>query len=146
MARKLTGGFAAAGTRHRAADRPPLAPAGEIRPAPVIPIYHSCSATASPSQNRTGGGETPRSSPSTGPGRAPSPPLRCRQRRQPPSLSGWWARATAPFPAVAPSQLGQLGRKRARAEWAEIPSPGPVSWRIPSLFFFLFLFLIFTYM
>jgi hypothetical protein len=76
---------------------------------------------------------------------SPFPPLRCRQRRQPPSLPGWWAHATAPSPAAAPSQLGQLGRKRARAEWAEIPSPGPVSWRIPSLFPFLFLFLIFTY-
>jgi hypothetical protein len=37
------------------------------------------------------------------------------------SLPGLWARATAPSPVVAPSRLGQLGRKcaraRARAGW-----------------------------
>jgi hypothetical protein len=92
------------------AASPPRAPAGEIRPAPVIPTYHSCSATTTPSQNRTGGGEPPRSSPSTGPDRAsPPPPPLPSTLSAPPPLPGWWARATALPPAVAPSQLGQLG-------------------------------------
>jgi hypothetical protein len=73
---------------------------------------------------------------------SPFPPSVAANAVSPPSLPGWWARATVSSPAVAPSQLGQLGRKRAcaRAEWAEIPSPGPVSWRIPSLFLFPFSF------
>jgi hypothetical protein len=47
--------------------------------------------------------------------------------------------------SLAAGPAGPQARPRVRAEWAEIPSPGPVSWRIPSLFLFLFLFLIFTY-
>jgi hypothetical protein len=50
------------------------------------------------------------------------------------------ARATAPSPAVSPSLLGQLGRKRARAralapKWAEIP-PRPS--KAGNTLFFLF--------
>jgi hypothetical protein len=80
---------------------------------------------------------------------SPFPPLRCRQRRQPP-LSPW---LVGPRYGAVPHRrslaAGPAGpqarpRPRARAEWAEIP-PGSVSWRIPSLFPFLFLFLIFTY-
>jgi hypothetical protein len=48
-------------------------------------------------------------------------------------------------PAAVPSQLGRLGRKRARAPSGPKSPPGPVSWRIPFLFLFLFLFPIFTY-
>jgi hypothetical protein len=41
--------------------------------------------------------------------------------------------------AAGPAGPQARPRPRVRAKWAEIP-PGPVSWRIPSLFPFLFLF------
>jgi hypothetical protein len=67
----------------------------------------------------------------------------------PPSLSGVRARAAAPFPPPSPRAAGPGGPKarppaRAGACWAKNP-PGPVGWRIPSLFLFPFLFPIFTY-
>jgi hypothetical protein len=72
-------------------------------------------------------------------------PLRYRQRRQP-SLSPW---LVGPRYGAVPRRrslsAGPAGpqarpRPRVRAEWAEIPSPGPVSWRIPSLFLSYFFF------
>jgi hypothetical protein len=60
----------------------------------------------------------------------------------PPSLPGWWARATAPSPTVAPSQLGQLGRKRARARAPALSGPkSPLAQSAGEfLLFFLFYF------
>jgi hypothetical protein len=62
-------------------------PSRRNSPRPCDPIYHSCSATVSPSQNRTGAENRRGARRRPAPVVAPSPPLRCRQRRQPPSLS-----------------------------------------------------------
>jgi hypothetical protein len=69
----LAGGFTALSARHRAMDRPPPAPSGQIGPTPMIPYPRPCFATTPPSWNRSAGGEPPRGF--TG-GRAPtgSPP------------------------------------------------------------------------
>jgi hypothetical protein len=56
-------------------------------------------------------------------GRTP-PPSVAVNAVSPLPLPGMRARATAPSPAVSPSLLGQLGRKRARAvapKWAKSP-------------------------
>jgi hypothetical protein len=82
--------------------------------------------------------DQPRSSPS---------PLRCRVTPSAP-LSPWLVGPRyGAVPAAASSLLGRLGRKRARARTPSGPKfpPGPVRWRIPFLFLFLFSFLIFTY-
>jgi hypothetical protein len=57
----------------------------------------------------------------------PPPPSVAVNAVSPPSLPGWWARATAPPPAVAPSQLGQLGHKRARAPVLSGPKSPPLA-------------------
>jgi hypothetical protein len=139
---------------HRRGHPPPchgpaaIGPRRRNLPHPCDPINRPCSATASPSQDRTDAEEPPRSSPSTGPGRALSPPsgpltpfppplsLACGpapQRRSPPSSR-----------AAGPSGPKARPPARAGAFWAKIP-PGPVGWRIPSLFLFPFIFPIFTY-
>jgi hypothetical protein len=74
-------------------------------------------------------------------GRTPveiSPPSVAVNAVSPLSLPGLWARATAPFPAVAPSQLGQLGRKRARALAPSGPKSPPLAQLARNTFSFFF--------
>jgi hypothetical protein len=66
----------AASTRHRAVDRPPQAPSGQIEPTPMIPYPRPCLATTPPSQNRAPGREPPQTSPAVEPNRFAPPPLR----------------------------------------------------------------------
>jgi hypothetical protein len=58
---------------------------------------------------------------------SPFPPSVAVNAVSPPSLPGWWACATAPSPAAAPSQLGQLGRKCARAPALSGPKSPPLA-------------------
>jgi hypothetical protein len=48
----LAGDLTAASAHHRAMDRPPQAPSGQIGPTPMIPYPRPCLATTPPSQNR----------------------------------------------------------------------------------------------
>jgi hypothetical protein len=113
----LVGGFTAASACHRAMDRPPPAPSGQIGPTPMIPYPRPCFATTPPSRNRSPGGEPPRGF--TG-GRAPAgSPTRHAPRHQPPSSSGTWAHTHGVVPTPFP---------RWRAWWAACPrSAGPRS-------------------
>eukprot|EP00267_Zea_mays_P054530 XP_020407771.1 leucine-rich repeat extensin-like protein 5 [Zea mays] len=113
----LDGDFTAASARHRAMDRPPQAPSGQIGPTPMIPYPRPCFATTPPSQNWSPGGEPPRGF--TG-GWAPagSPPPSPLDAVSPPS-SGTWAHAHGTVPAPFPHW---------RAWWATCPrSAGPKS-------------------
>jgi hypothetical protein len=71
---------------------------------------------------------------------APLPPSIAVNAVSPLPLSGMRARATAPFPAIAPAQLGQLGckraRARARARVGRNPPPPPAQLTGNSFFFF----------
>jgi hypothetical protein len=68
-------------------------------------------------------------------------PLRCRVTPSAPPLSLTGRPAPRRRPHRRFLAAGPTGpQARPRAEWAEIPSPGPISWRILSLFLFLFLF------
>ena len=80
------------------------------------------------------------------PGRAPFPSV-TSSAVIPPSLSGWWARATAPSPPPFPRCWAVWAAKRARARTPCGPKSPPARLDGESLFFFFFLFsfLIFTY-
>jgi hypothetical protein len=81
---------------------------------------------------------------------SPRPSLRVVITVPFPPLSGVRTHAAAPFSPPSPARLGQVGRKRARPlalvpSGPKFPPPGPVGWKILSLFLFPFLFPIFSY-
>jgi hypothetical protein len=123
----LAGDLIAASARHRAMDRPPQAPSGQIGPTPMIPYPRPCLATNPPSQNRAPGREPPRTSPAVEPDRFAPPPSPAPRRYPPPlPLTSAWAHAHGVRPCrAAPPSAGwaacpcSLGRN--------LPPPDPTS-------------------
>jgi hypothetical protein len=123
----LAGDFTAASARHRAVDRPPQAPSGQIGPSTMIPYPRPCLAPTPPSQNRNPGGEPPRGF--TG-GRASAgpPPPRLRSMSSAPPSSGMWAHThgAVSMPSLRRFPLAGLVGRLPALGWAKIP-PGQAS-------------------
>jgi hypothetical protein len=127
----LTGDLTAASARHRAMDRPPQAPSGQIGPTPMIPYPRPCLSTTPPSQNRAPGEEPPRTTPAIEPDRFAPPPRRPLHAVTP-LLSLTRGPAPTASARATPLLRGPAGSP-ARARWAEI-SPRSSYLRIPFLF------------
>jgi hypothetical protein len=122
----LAGDLTAASARHRAVDRPPHAPSGQIGPTPMIPYPRLCLATTPSSQNRAPGGEPPRTSPAVEPDRFT--PLRRPLHTVTPLLSLTRGPAPTASARAAPLLCGPAGPPaRVHARWAEIPPSAQVA-------------------
>jgi hypothetical protein len=116
----IAGDLTALSARHRAVDRPPQAPSGQIGPTPMILYPRSCLATTPTSQNLAPGGEPPRTSPTVEPDRFAPPPSPA-PRRYPLPLADAWARTHAVRPRR--SSVSRLGRLRAPGSLGRNPPP-----------------------